>query len=312
MLSKALRRMKHWFMPGTMNALAQLRAENERLFNQIVQWKQLANEAVDQANARVNAVLANAIRQSTAESFFECEFNGVRVLLPRDTLRTMTHCIHPKNQGPLLVLAETFHTEWLKNKLRPGDLFLDVGASTGAMTIPIAKSLPDVRVIAFEPNRHTNRVLQDTLARNDIAGVEVCGLAVSDTVGSLTFVELPHDVTGNAPWQPESSSLITEALRQATGGERYEAPITTLDAFFAGRTDFANVRAVKIDVEGYEVHVLRGSSRLLKEVKPFLAIDIHINYFGSGTTEADCRAVLQGFDYSFGKEGHVLLCYPPA
>ncbi len=312
MLIGVLCTLKHWFMPGTMNALAQLRAENQRLSEQVAQWQQRALETEQRINAHVNAVVGNVIRRSSADAYFECDFNGVVVFLPRHTLCTMTHCIHPRADGPLPVLVETFHTDWLRNKLRSGDVFVDVGASTGAMTIPIAKSFPEVRIVAFEPNRTTCRVLKETLAKNGIAGVELSSAAVSDTTGKLTFVELPNDPTGNTPWLPESSSLLTTALSQAKLGESYEAQVTTLDVFFGDRGDRAKVRAIKIDVEGFEIHVLRGAMRLLGEQKPYLAIDIHRNPFDDGTTEAGCRAILSSLGYSFAKEGHVLLGSPPS
>jgi hypothetical protein len=93
----------------------------------------------------------------------------------------------------------------------------------------------------------------------------------------------------------------------------YDVPVITLDQFFAGRSDGPAVRAVKIDVEGFEVNVLRGATTFLTATKPYLAIDIHKDPFGDGqaTTEAGVRAVLTALGYTFGNLGHVLLCYPP-
>lgn len=317
MLASAVFRIKRLLFPGTMKALAEYRKDSANLHQhiadlnrQIAALKQYEREAQGFGN-RLREACVGLIRRSSADSYFECEFNGVRVLLPRDTLCLYTQCIHPRAGDPLLVLVETFHTNWLKSQLQTGDVFVDVGAARGAMTIPIA-SLQGVKVVAFEPNRTTCRVLKETLAKNGITGVEVSGAAVSDTTGTSTFVELPDDPTGNITWMPDASSLLTASLSQSKLGESYEAPLTTLDVFFADRSDRASVCAAKIDVEGFEIHVLRGAMQLLGETKPHLAIDIHTNPFGDGTTEAGCRAILSPLGYSFAREGHVMLCTPPA
>jgi hypothetical protein len=50
---------------------------------------------------------------------------------------------------------------------------------------------------------------------------------------------------------------------------------------------------------------------LIEEQRPHLSIDIHGAPFGAGeTTEAECRAILAGWGYSFENMGHVLLCSP--
>lgn len=326
MLSKVTGKLKRLIAPGTMTALDQLQQRNEQLIERIrdlelQQVDSLTREA-DQnrqiaawesdTKRRVIAAVSNLIRRSSPEAYFDCEFNGVHALLPRDTLRTMTHCIDPAAQGPLRVAVEIYHQNWLKEKLRSGDLFLDVGAATGAMTIPIAKSDFDVNIIAFEPNRNTRRILLETLERNGIARVEVEAFAVSDTVGVATFIEMPNDPTGNWPFMPETSSIHTEMLSQFGLGTNYQASVTTLDAYFAERTDALQVRAIKIDVEGFEVHVLRGANLFLQSVRPYMAIDIHQDPFATSTTESGVRAILTPFGYSFEKLAHVLLCTPSA
>jgi hypothetical protein len=67
---------------------------------------------------------------------------------------------------------------------------------------------------------------------------------------------------------------------------------------------------IKIDVEGFEAHVLRGARRLIDEYRPFLSIDIHTDPFGDGvaTTEATVISLIQ--DYRYERLGHVLLCSP--
>ena len=84
------------------------------------------------------------------------------------------------------------------------------------MTLPIAVGIPGVRVIAFEPNRTSYRVLCETLRLNNVTEVEVHQQAVSDQVGVANFTELDFDPTGGRTWWPEASSITTEAMIDST------------------------------------------------------------------------------------------------
>jgi FkbM family methyltransferase len=257
------------------------------------------------------SLIGNIIRGSDPDAYFKVILNGSQVWLPRDTVRTMVHClkVRPKD-GALVVHVETGHLAWMMKHLQAGGTFLDVGAATGATTIPIALRLGhSVTVIAYEPAARTRRLLRDTLARNNVAGVEVRPVAVSDAPGEAEFFEMPFDDTDRAPYLPEAASLFTPSVAAASV-TRHVVPVTSMDVETATRPLKGPV-VVKIDVEGFEVHVLRGATRLITEYRPFLSIDIHGAPFGKGeTTEEDCRALLKGFGYEFEKMEHVLLCSP--
>ncbi len=252
----------------------------------------------------------DSIRRADQHTMFECNFNGVRAKIPQATLMTMTHCIHVHHQGGFSVAVETEHMNWLRSHLRSGDTFLDVGAATGAMTVPIALGVPGVQIIAFEPARTARRLLIETIKANSIIGVEVHGIAVSDQPGTVQFSELKQAKDGAAPFLPEASAITTASIDPDNVAETYDVPVTTLDEFFSGRHDRVAVKSVKIDVEGFEMHVVRGSTEFLAAVKPFLAIDIHRDPFANGTTEFGVKCILERLGYVFEKAGHVLLCSP--
>ena len=272
----------------------------------------------DAAIAAHNVMLGNripligsVIRASEAGTYFRVILNGVEIWLPRDTLRTMVHCVHLQPGGhALIVYVEIAHLEWMIQRLQAGGTFLDVGASTGATTLPVAIRLgASVSVVAYEPARRSRQLLTETLARNEVRAVEVQAAAISDIVSQADFCEMPFDDTDSAPYLPEASSLSTPYVAKAATAT-YTVPVTTLNEDVAARTLREPV-VVKIDVEGFEVHVLRGAAKLIERHRPHLSIDIHTAPFGSGeTTEADCRAILSGWGYAFENMGHVLLCSP--
>ena len=81
-----------------------------------------------------------------------------------------------------------------------------------------------------------------------------------------------------------------------------------LDAQFASDLTIGDA-AVKIDMEGLEAKVLAGGVWFLTRVRPALAIDVHANPFGKGTTENDVRQILYPLGYQFNKLRHVLVCH---
>lgn len=243
------------------------------------------------------------------DTYFYAKLNGYPVWLPRGTLRTMIHCAHWEADGSLSLWVETAHLAWMMERLNSGGTFLDVGAATGATTLPVMMRFGDeVSVIAYEPSTTARDLLIGALARNGIDGVTVRPLAISDMAGSIEFLEYGQDETGVTPWQPETSSL-TSPLMSSAPHRKYDVRVVTLDE--DALPHCGKPLVVKIDVEGFEAHVLRGAQRLIKDCRPYLSIDIHADPFGDGlaTTEAAVTALLQG--YQFERLAHVLLCTPP-
>ena len=281
------------------------------LIRQLRAERDAALAARDAALGSRTALIGALVRASEPGTFFRAVLNDAAVWLPRDTLRTMVHCVHlgPDNNS-LLLYVEVQHLEWMIHHLGEGGTLLDVGAATGATTLPVAiRKGASVSIIAYEPARRSRQLLLDTLAKNNVNGVEVRSVAVSDAASQADFCEMPFDDTDAVPYMPETSSLSAPYVAKAATAT-YAVQVTTLDDDMTSRTLREPIVA-KIDVEGFEVHVLRGAAKLIEQHRPYLSIDIHRAPFGTGeTTEADCRAILGRWGYSFENMGHVLLCAP--
>ena len=154
---------------------------------------------------------------------------------------------------------------FLLHFLHPGDLFVDVGANVGAYSV-LTGRVARARVIAVEPVPATYAKLCRNLRLNDLAGGEVEGLNIglAEQPGSLRFTATQG---GLNHVRPEGA---------ADGGtDVVEVQVRTLDEILAGCSPVA----MKLDVEGYEMHVLRGGGRTLDD--PALsALIVELN--GSG------------------------------
>lgn len=136
-----------------------------------------------------------------------------------------------------------------------GGLAFDIGAHVGDRTGSFARL--GARVVAAEPQPHVFRALRLLYARCD--RVHLHQVAVGAETGS---VEL-HVNTNNPTITTASPDLIAAAQTAAQWqgqiwDSRISVEVTTLDALIAayGVPDF-----VKIDVEGFELEVLRGLTR---------------------------------------------------
>lgn len=251
-----------------------------------------------------------AILSGTADhGFARVVLNGQDLWLPVETLNTVIHCVHEED-GVLLARVETAHFNWMRDHMRPGMHFVDVGAATGTILLPMLKRFGStIAATAIEPRAAARDLLVSAIERNGFGEVKVISMACADVPGQATF----HEFTEGDEATPYLSECSTLAPCDHPGARDTTIDVTTLDrqfGFLARRRISGAV--VKIDVEGYEVKVLRGAAKFLARVRPWLSIDIHLNPSGDGkTTEADVRAILAPLGYTFENMQHVLLCSPP-
>lgn len=148
-----------------------------------------------------------------------------------------------ETNSPLAVRANPANDEmhvW-RNHLRPGDLFLDVGANIGIYTIFALDR--GAEVIAVEPTANADRV-REHLELNGYSATLV-RKALADAPGTVRITE----------GLDSFNHLVLD------GTEGVEVPATTLDDLLGDRT----AAGVKIDVEGAERLVLAGARRALSE-----------------------------------------------
>jgi FkbM family methyltransferase len=129
--------------------------------------------------------------------------------------------------------------------LREGDLFLDIGANIGSYTV-LASGVCRAMTWAFEPDPDTVRYLTRNVAINnldDLVTIHEC--ALGDTKATIPFTIGLDTVNKVATAYANNVRLVRQ--------ER-------LDALIGG----AQPVMIKMDVEGYEEAVIRGSVNLLR------------------------------------------------
>jgi FkbM family methyltransferase len=148
--------------------------------------------------------------------------------------------------------------EWLQipamlaaaRALKPA-AFVDIGANFGLYTCIIGRQKLADRLIAYEPNKAVIGRLNEHIARNGVTGVEIHETAVGATQHKAALAI-------GAPGFDALTSVV-ETPDQA-GGDAID--VVTLDETlsFAGQP-----LIFKIDVEGYELEVLKGGRNLFSK-----------------------------------------------
>jgi FkbM family methyltransferase len=141
--------------------------------------------------------------------------------------------------------------------LAPGSSYVDVGANVGLLCLPAARRVSaEGSVIALEPAPRTAALLRRTMTLNGLADrVTVIEAAAGAEEGRATLHL--HHTSGWNTLVPGSGSI----------GE-VDVAVRPLDSIIPpGR----RVDVVKVDAEGYELHVLRGMGRVIAD-NPRLAL----------------------------------------
>lgn len=139
----------------------------------------------------------------------------------------------------------------VKRVLQPGGVLVDVGANIGSYAL-IGSEDPAAHVISLEPNPTAYAKLLRNLAMNGRRNVTALNLGASDRSGVMHMSN-------------DGASPKNHILGEGETAERtIEVPVDTVDGICARLERVPTI--IKIDVEGHEPAVLRGSGNALRSV----------------------------------------------
>ena len=134
--------------------------------------------------------------------------------------------------------------EFLTTILREGDVYVDCGANIGHLAL-VASRLVGTggRVTAIEASPRTFSFLLDNLAINGVPDARVLQCALGERDGGIVQISERRD---------DDQNRVTDS--------GVPVPVRSLDSVLGP----ARVTLLKIDVEGYELFVLRGARGVLQ------------------------------------------------
>lgn len=147
---------------------------------------------------------------------------------------------------------EPVQTSWVREHLKQGERFVDVGASFGYYTSLASQIVRNTgRVFSFEPSPIACGTIRDTISRNGITNIELSCSAVGNECGEIDIL-LPPDNNLHSPSVFESGEGFTPRM----------VTVVSIDS-----NEYLNdgkpIDMIKIDVEGYEPNVIQGMEKLI-------------------------------------------------
>ena len=211
---------------------------------------------------------------------------------------------------PRTILAngvyEPFTTRLLEDHLPPGGTFIDVGAHIGLHSLIAASKVGrGGKVISIEPNPDTLRELRRNVELSNAAQISIQPVACSDRESTLDLFAGSLANTGM------SSLSKKTADAQGESGRQFRVRARPLDDIVE-ETGITRVDAMKIDVEGAELYVLKGAIHTIRRFHPFLVMEVKEDQLAAmRTTKTAVLSVLKDLGYQPGRtfEGNMEFIY---
>jgi FkbM family methyltransferase len=141
-------------------------------------------------------------------------------------------------------------SDFFVKRLRPGGIFLDLGANIGAISIPLCKQREDCIAVCVEAAPWLFSYLKQNLEQNDLNNVTIVNKALFNTDDEELNFYSPDKKFGKGSLSPVYTDKAVKVNTIKID--------TLLDQLKLERVDM-----IKIDVEGYEYSVFQGAENLL-------------------------------------------------
>jgi FkbM family methyltransferase len=174
-----------------------------------------------------------------------------------------------------LFTKESGTCEWIQGEVRSGEVFYDIGANIGLYTILAGTRVgPHGKVYCFEPHGPNFARLLDNIALNDLQDVVTpCSVALHDQPGFFSFNYVSSEA-GSADSQLATTRRSAETDYRPEISELKYA--TSIDALISDGV-LEPPHHVKLDVDGNELFILRGMTRLLRGAARPRSVQVEIN-----------------------------------
>lgn len=181
------------------------------------------------------------------------------------------------------------------------DVIFDIGSRDLDQSIEFSKAFPNSRIIAFEPIPEQYQICLEK--SKNYHNIEVHNIALSETEGEIDF----WVVDGNI-----GASSLLEPIKIPYGNWEYntwnkiKVKTETLDSFVE-RNNIESVNCIWMDVQGYELNVLKGGVKTLKTVD-YMHTEASPEPYYVGHCEFEKLRefiINNGFGVTFNYSGHV-------
>jgi FkbM family methyltransferase len=179
-------------------------------------------------------------------------------------------------------------SQLLGRLIKKSKIYADIGANIGYFTVLPAVINPECGIYSFEVDPSLKPIVLRNMRQNGVSEnqVTIINAAVGDQGGEIRF----HHHPGGFLAMQAREKLDPYDLK-------FSAPMVRLDDYFAEQGVTPDL--LKIDVDGAELHVLRGMTSIL-ETKPDMLLEVHFTVLPKyGATMQEVYDFLRPFGYSY-------------
>jgi FkbM family methyltransferase len=166
--------------------------------------------------------------------------------------------------------------KFLAAYLKKDDIVIDIGANIGTVALASAALTgSNGRVFAFEPHKRIFKFMNSNIRLNGFTNIETFNLAIGDRDGTMMLTDAYSDDQNKV----QLDCICGGALRIS---------IKPLDTVLAKRLkNIERIALMKIDVEGFEMFVLKGARESLSrcECVYIESYEEHFNKYGYTTSD---------------------------
>jgi FkbM family methyltransferase len=204
---------------------------------------------------------------------------GYRNLIPHHTLYNkasfrdatrngVNYCLDMSDSMQWYVFAgidDSFHDRVIKGKIRANTTVIDIGCNIGEFSLQVCKECEDnaldVTLISIDPNPYIIELFENNLKLNTFsrASIVIKKIAISNTNNQAVFSFDDRKSGGGRLDSSHENKLSVDVVR--------------LDDLVKTE-QIDRIGYVKIDVEGFDGHVLDGAKETIRQFRPICYIEV--------------------------------------
>lgn len=162
--------------------------------------------------------------------------------------------------------------------VKPGMFVIDIGANLGYYALMESRLVgPEGKVYAIEPVEKNHEVLCKNVQINKYRNVETFNLAIGDENSNR---EILLSVNSNHATMMDmgQASGYYKSRMERIGGDTINVPTVTLDRFVE-ENNIDRVDFIRMDVEGFEIEIVKGMQRTIERFGPKILVELHYVHF---------------------------------
>ncbi|MCC5637250.1 FkbM family methyltransferase [Nostoc sp. CHAB 5844] len=162
--------------------------------------------------------------------------------------------------------APTSPTRWIASLLQPGEVFIDGGGHAGLMSMIASVCVGNEgQVHTFEPQSELVERLRLDISAGQFSNINLNQKLLAEHSGKLLFFQIPGATV---------TSSVSPLLSSCSDAIKIECPATSLDDYWNSLQNSKPIDLIKLDVEGYELAVIRGCKNLIQAYHPVIILEV--------------------------------------